>query len=412
MEPAPDLVGAARLIRLDGARGPLKNSEILNKLLKILVDAGHKRASEILIDLYLHARCKDNTAESARIMSSATIRLNALSRRAMIREAESILRESGQLETRSEPPAKLRAFERAMGGKGTDTTITVAGHVFHASSGVLVAGSSYFEGLMDRFEPGNFNHRLEGLEPSTFRHVLAFMYTTDGTMDAGALAAVALAADMLGIGGLVAECAEFIDASNALSVMANVADVQTPEMDKLFEFCASVAVRNAERGALGQQMRIPPRALYEIAAKTATLVGEVAVPPKMRSTVDRVWEAVSAWHGGASVCALQASLIAPSTTPALDTSRWPLLLRHYERLAVRTGHYTPIPGEGASGGCGAAAGRLQPRQWRQAARPRARQRRRRRHPALPSPPRLRAPFCSRLFPAVAAAGRAPALRRD
>ena len=48
----------------------------------------------------------------------------------MIREAESILRESGQLETRSEPPAKIRAFERAMGGKGTDTTITVAGHVF------------------------------------------------------------------------------------------------------------------------------------------------------------------------------------------------------------------------------------------------------------------------------------------
>ena len=320
MEPAPDLVGAARLIRLDGARGPLKNFVILNKLLKILVDAGHKRASEILIDLYLHARCKDNTAESARIMSSATIRLNALSRRAMIREAESILRESGQLETRSEPPAKLRAFERAMGGKGTDTTITVAGHVFHASSCILVAGSSYFEGLMDRFEPGNFNHRLEGLEPSTFRHVLAFMYTgsldpfagrTDGTMDAGAVAAVALAADMLGIGGLVAECAEFIDASNALSVMANVADVQTPEMDKLFEFCASVAVRNAERGALGQQMRIPPRALYEIAAKTATLVGEVAVPLKMRSTVDLVWEAVSAWHGGASVCALQASLIAP-----------------------------------------------------------------------------------------------------
>jgi H/ACA ribonucleoprotein complex subunit 4 len=37
-------------------------------------------------------------------------------------------------------------------------------------------------------------------------------------------------------------------------------------------------------------------------------------------------------------------VIAPSkTTPALDTSKWPLLLRNYDRLNVRTGHYTPIP---------------------------------------------------------------------
>ena len=347
MELEPDLVGAARLIQLDGA--PLKNGSrtpyvILNKLLKILVDAGHKRASEILIDFYFQARHKDKPDEST------TIRLNVLSRRAMIREAESILRESGQLETRSEPLAKIRAFERAMGGKGTDTTITVAGHVFHANSGVLVAGSSYFEGLMDRFEPGNFNHSLEGLEPSTFRLVLAFMYTgsldtfsgpTNGTMDAGALAAVALAADMLGIRGLVAECAEFIDASNALSVMASVSDVQTPEMDKLFEFCVPVAVRNAERGALGsaaldQQFRIPQRAIYEITAKTATLVGGVSVPPKMRSTVDLVWEAVSAWHGGASVCALQASLIAP-----IASTRAPFPASCLTSICTDTSRLTP-----------------------------------------------------------------------
>ncbi len=30
-------------------------------------------------------------------------------------------------------------------------------------------------------------------------------------------------------------------------------------------------------------------------------------------------------------------------TPALDTSRWPLLLKHYDALNVRTSHYTPIP---------------------------------------------------------------------
>lgn len=38
------------------------------------------------------------------------------------------------------------------------------------------------------------------------------------------------------------------------------------------------------------------------------------------------------------------SMIAPSpVTPKLDTSQWPLLLKHYDRLHVRTSHYTPIP---------------------------------------------------------------------
>jgi len=37
-------------------------------------------------------------------------------------------------------------------------------------------------------------------------------------------------------------------------------------------------------------------------------------------------------------------LIKPEkTTPSLDTSKWPLLLKDYDKLAVRTGHYTPIP---------------------------------------------------------------------
>jgi H/ACA ribonucleoprotein complex subunit 4 len=27
----------------------------------------------------------------------------------------------------------------------------------------------------------------------------------------------------------------------------------------------------------------------------------------------------------------------------VDTSTWPLLLKHFDRLVVRTGHYTPIP---------------------------------------------------------------------
>ena len=32
-----------------------------------------------------------------------------------------------------------------------------------------------------------------------------------------------------------------------------------------------------------------------------------------------------------------------SVSPAIDTSQWPLLLKNYDRLNVRTGHYTPMP---------------------------------------------------------------------
>ncbi|THU69465.1 hypothetical protein C4D60_Mb08t14700 [Musa balbisiana] len=32
-----------------------------------------------------------------------------------------------------------------------------------------------------------------------------------------------------------------------------------------------------------------------------------------------------------------------SFTPAVDTSTWPILLKNYDRLNVRTGHYTPLP---------------------------------------------------------------------
>ncbi|KAM9998838.1 hypothetical protein ACTFIZ_002416 [Dictyostelium cf. discoideum] len=36
-------------------------------------------------------------------------------------------------------------------------------------------------------------------------------------------------------------------------------------------------------------------------------------------------------------------VIKPEKTPILDTSKWPLLLKNYDQLSVRTGHYTPIP---------------------------------------------------------------------
>jgi H/ACA ribonucleoprotein complex subunit 4 len=32
-----------------------------------------------------------------------------------------------------------------------------------------------------------------------------------------------------------------------------------------------------------------------------------------------------------------------SVTPRLDTSNWPLLLKNYDKLLIRSSHYTPIP---------------------------------------------------------------------
>ena len=40
---------------------------------------------------------------------------------------------------------------------------------------------------------------------------------------------------------------------------------------------------------------------------------------------------------------LEGAKIVPEATPALDTGKWPLLLKNYDKLHVRTGHYTPIP---------------------------------------------------------------------
>lgn len=32
-----------------------------------------------------------------------------------------------------------------------------------------------------------------------------------------------------------------------------------------------------------------------------------------------------------------------SSAPKLDTSQWPLLLKNYDKLLVRSSHFTPIP---------------------------------------------------------------------
>eukprot|EP00536_Pseudo-nitzschia_multiseries_P000251 jgi/Psemu1/178095/e_gw1.3.367.1 len=47
---------------------------------------------------------------------------------------------------------------------------------------------------------------------------------------------------------------------------------------------------------------------------------------------------------GQAVDATSTKLIPPSSsTPKLDTSNWPLLLKNYHKLHVRTSHYTPLP---------------------------------------------------------------------
>ena len=48
-------------------------------------------------------------------------------------------------------------------------------------------------------------------------------------------------------------------------------------------------------------------------------------------------------EAGSNSSAAAGDLIKPEAkTAPLDTSRWPLLLKHYDRLNVRSGHFTPI----------------------------------------------------------------------
>lgn len=37
------------------------------------------------------------------------------------------------------------------------------------------------------------------------------------------------------------------------------------------------------------------------------------------------------------------SIKSENTQPKLDTSQWPLLLKNYDKLLVRSSHFTPIP---------------------------------------------------------------------
>ena len=65
----------------------------------------------------------------------------------------------------------------------------------------------------------------------------------------------------------------------------------------------------------------------------------VRVRPGERRSMSSVKKGEDETGGGGD-----GTVILPSTvTPKLDTSSWPLLLKNYDKLHVRTAHYTPIP---------------------------------------------------------------------
>ena len=324
-----DLVGLVRLMheKKNGQPMQSENAVMMHVAREMLVAAGLPKPAKALVAI------RSGAAETTEI---GGIDGHGMSRRALIRLAEKTLRESGLMEkerlgTEQHVTRALAAFEWAMEGKGTDTTVEVtdgiATRVFHANSGILVTGSSYFKGRL-AFEGAKCSLRLEGVDPDAFERVLMFLYT--GVLDPFAAAgrdeptgptrptgpprkvdpgAVAMAADMLRIGGLVAECADFVDPKNALSVMTRVAGVTTDEMDKLLEVCALVVVRNAVAALDEWDEQLPLRAVYALAAQAAMVAGEVPVRESLRPMVGRVWEAVRARYGGVSPCDLQSALV-------------------------------------------------------------------------------------------------------
>jgi hypothetical protein len=130
------------------------------------------------------------------------------------------------------------------------------------------------------------------MEHAVFELLVRFMYTGAlAPLQSGAdgegrylsfpscpevLASLVLAADMYVVPGLVRECMDFVDPSNALVVMREAARVDTEETNVLVESCASVFVHNAAQ-MMSSVHRIRRDAL--------------------KPTVRRVWEAVREWYG-------------------------------------------------------------------------------------------------------------------
>ena len=97
------------------------------------------------------------------------------------------------------------------------------------------------------------------------------------------------------------------------------------------EQTTAAAAPGGHKAAASGRCQAPVRALPQAAAPAQRLV---PVPGK----------SVPAPRRAARAPRHRAELIKPEkSTPPLDTSKWPLLLKNYDKLHVRTGHYTPIP---------------------------------------------------------------------
>lgn len=226
--------------------------------------------------------------------------------------------------------------------KHTDATIDVTGQDkratkrFHAHTCVLITRSEHFATRIGFGSTGGTGGvlRIEMMDPTVFELVLRFIYTgalvplrqsaptvgPDGEERFLAapcpdvLAGVVLAADMYVVPGLVRECMDFVDPSNALVVMRAAARVDTEETNVLVESCASVLVlHDAERWNDPHVLQeLPPRAVYAVAAQMVSSVHRVR-RDTLKGVVRGVWEAVRAWYGGGSLVEIQASLVEEGT---------------------------------------------------------------------------------------------------
>jgi hypothetical protein len=318
---AVDVASAVRVPRQIRGIYPT-NSQVISRLIEGLTSGGH---------IVWVIRCIRETLR--------TPGLDEWSRAECIRFVETHLRANGI--AAPTPRGRVSGEEMlklATDQKHTDTTIEVTGpdgrtkRTFHAHACVLIANSVHFKTrlVFDENVPLLYDNagadvsgvlRIEMMEPAVFDLVLRFIYTGSLTppfpsipfIGPDVLASLVLAADMYVVAGLVRECADFIDPTNALVVMKTAERVDTEETDMLVETCASVLVHSAEyledpRALVGTADRV----VYAIAAQLMSSVHCIH-RDSLKSTIRSVWDAVRAWHGGASLLEIQASLIENGT---------------------------------------------------------------------------------------------------
>ena len=88
----------------------------------------------------------------------------------------------------------------------------------------------------------------------------------------------------------------------------------------------------------------PPRSfIHPDAAKSASKKARRASAAAAAAPLEDEAPASSGAAASAASSAVDFMIKPDAKGAALDTSRWPLLLKHYDQLNVRTGHYTPIP---------------------------------------------------------------------